>query len=58
MKFFKVKIEKFNSEKILSNLPQNSAMKVDIEGGEYSILNIICANKSKLNFIISFQSEI
>jgi hypothetical protein len=52
MKFFKVKIEKFNSEKILSNLPQNSAMKVDIEGGEYSILNIICANKSKLNFII------
>jgi len=52
MKFFKVKIEEFNAKKILSALPQNSALKVDIEGGEYAILNMICANKSKLNFII------
>jgi hypothetical protein len=52
MNFFKVKIDKFNAESILSSLPQNSALKVDIEGGEYPILNTICANKSNLNFII------
>ena len=52
IKFVKVKIDKFNAEAILSNLPQNSALKVDIEGGEYPILDIICANKSNLNFII------
>ena len=52
VKFVKVKIDKFNADSILSNLPQNSALKVDIEGGEYPILDIICANKSNLNFII------
>ena len=52
VKFFKIKIDEFNAETILLDLPQNSAMKVDIEGGEYPILNTICANKSKLNFII------
>ena len=52
VKFFKVKVDEFNVGKILSDLPQNSAIKVDIEGGEYAILDIICANKSKLNYII------
>jgi hypothetical protein len=52
VKFFKVKIDEFNAEAILSDLPQNSAIKVDIEGGEYAILNTICTHKSKLNFII------
>ena len=52
VKFVKVKIDKFNADSILSNLPQNSALKVDIEGGEYPILDIICANKSNLTFII------
>jgi hypothetical protein len=51
-KFFKVKINKFNVDQILSNLPQNSALKVDIEGGEYQILDSISANKSKFNFVI------
>lgn len=52
IKFIKVKIDKFNADSILSNLPQNSALKVDIEGGEYAILDTICTHKSKLNFII------
>ena len=52
VKFLKVKIDELNAETIFSDLPQNSAIKVDIEGGEYAILNTICANKSKFNFII------
>jgi hypothetical protein len=51
-KFYKVKIDNFNAETILLTLPQNSAIKVDIEGGEYTILNTILRNKSKFNFII------
>ena len=50
--FFKIKIDQSNIEKILSDLPQNSAIKVDIEGGEYQILDAISTNKSKFNFII------
>jgi hypothetical protein len=52
VKFFKIKIDESNVETILSDLPQSSAIKVDIEGGEYAILNTICANKSKFNFIV------
>jgi len=52
VKFHKVKIDEFNVEPILSDLPQNSAIKVDIEGGEYPILSTICKNKLKFNFII------
>jgi hypothetical protein len=52
VKFFKVKLDELNTETILSDLPQKSAIKVDIEGDEYAILNTICANKSKFNFII------
>ena len=50
--FYNVKIDELNAKKILSDLPLNSAMKVDIEGGEYSILDSIIRNKLKLVFII------
>jgi hypothetical protein len=55
--FHKVKIVKSNAETILSDLPQDSALKVDIEGSEYLILDTICENKSNLTFlIIEFHS--
>jgi len=52
VKLFKTKINQFNVDFILQSLPCNSALKVDIEGDEYKLLNAIVDNQSKFNFII------
>ena len=52
MKFFKVKVDEFEARQILSVLQKNSALKVDIEGGEYVILDTILEYKSRLDYII------
>jgi len=52
VKFFKVEIDKGRTEKVFSTLPINSGLKVDIEGSEYKILDVIALYKYKFNFII------
>jgi hypothetical protein len=50
--FFSIEIDKNRTDKIFSTLPINSGLKVDIEGSEYKILDVIALYKSKFNFII------
>jgi hypothetical protein len=52
VKFFKINIDKDRTEKVFSTLPINSGLKVDIEGSEYKILDVIALYKSNFNFII------
>jgi hypothetical protein len=52
VEFFKIEIDKDRTKKIFSTLPMNSGLKVDIEGSEYKILDVIALYKSKFNFII------
>jgi hypothetical protein len=52
VKFFKIEIDKDRTEKVFSALPYNCGLKVDIEGSEYKILDVINLYKSNFNFII------
>jgi hypothetical protein len=52
VELFKIEIVEDRAEKIFAALSPNSGLKVDIEGGEYKILEMIALYKSKFNFVI------